>query len=643
MRLWLTSLRAISSLSPMAAKALSSPFQLNHILQACSDSKALIQGKQVHQQIILNGLHQNPFFATKLIQMYADCDDLHSAQILTRELSQPNVFALTATLGFYSRHRLTKECIRTYSELRLMGIVPDGYVFPKVLRACAQSSCLDMGLLVHKDVIKFGSQFNIRVCNSIIDMYSKCGDSRSARKVFDEMSERDILTWNSMISGYVSNWLLEQAVELLGFMKLEDCEPDIVTWNTIMDAYCRMGLCNEASRIFKQIKDPNVISWTILISGYTNIGKHATALETFRDMVNMGIIFPDVDSLSCIIVSCRYSRALARGREIHGYGLKIIEWDAFYKSAGAALLTLYASCYRLSEAEKVFHVMDKSDVVTWNAMIIGFIELGFGHLALECFREMQRRGIKNDHTTMSTILPVCDLRFGKQIHAYVKKSSFNAVVPVCNAIIHMYSMCGCIVYAHSVFSSMVARDVVSWNTIIGGFGMHGLGQTALKLLQEMKDSGLRPDSMTLSSALSACSHSGLVDQGIELFYRMTEDFGLTPVKEHYSCVVDMLARAGRLEDAYNFINKLPVVPDKHIWGALLAACQEHQNVIVGQLAAEQLIRLEPHDAGHYVTLSNIYARAGKWDDAARIRKLMEGQGSLKPTGHSLIGTRESGQ
>ncbi|KAK4262280.1 hypothetical protein QN277_027861 [Acacia crassicarpa] len=620
----------------MTGKALSFPFQLIHLLQACAASKALIQGKQIHQQIVQSGLHQNSFLRTKLIQMYADCDDLNSAQLLIHKMSQPNVFALTAFLGFYSRHRLTEQCIRTYGQLRLMGILPDGYVFPKVLRACAQSSCLDMGTLVHKDIIVFGSEFNQQVCNSIIDMYSKCGDIRSARQVFDEMSERDILSWNSIISGYVGNWLFEQAVELSCHMKLEGCGPDIITWNTIMDAYCRMGLCNEASKIFKQIKDPNVISWTTIISGYTNMGKHEIALEIFRDMVNSSTVLPDVDSLSSVLVSCRYSRALERGKEIHGYGIKLIARDAFYKSAGAALLTMYASCCRLRDAEEVFHIMDKSDVVTWNAMIFGFIELGLGHLALEYFREMQMRGIKNNHTTISTILSVSDLRSGKQIHAYFMKSSFNSVIPVYNAIIHMYSIRGDIASAHFVFSTMLARDAASWNTIIGGFGMHGLGQTSLELLQQMNGSSHRPNSVTLSSALSACGHSGLVDQGIELFYRMTKDFGITPVSAHYSCVVDMLARAGRLEDACSFINEMHLEPDKHIWGALLAASQDHQNVTVGELAAEYLIRLEPHDAGHYVTLSNIYARAGRWDDAARIRKLMEDNGSLKPSGNSVI-------
>ncbi|XP_061351002.1 pentatricopeptide repeat-containing protein At5g39350-like [Gastrolobium bilobum] len=614
------------------------PSELNSVLQACSASKALNQGKQVHQQLVVNGSHRNPFFATKLIQIYADCDDLHSAQLLLHQVSQPNVFAFTSILGFYSRHGLTHQCIETYAELRFKGVLPDGYVFPKVLKACAQSACLKTGAVVHKDVIVLGLKFNLHVCNSMLDMYFKCGDVGSAARVFDEMAERDVFSWNSMMSGYVCNGLLERAVEVLGFMRLDGCEPDVVTWNTVMDAYCRMRLCCEASRVFEQIKDPNVISWTTLISGYSNVGRHDVCLGIFRKMVNAGMVFPDVDALSGILASCRSLGALASGKEIHGYGLKIISGDAFYKSAGAALLTLYASCRRHNAAENVFHTMDKSDVVTWNAMIFGLIDMGLGHLALECFRQMQGRGVKIDHTTISTILPVCDLRCGKQIHAYVRKTNFNCMIPVYNALIHMYSIRGCIAYAYSSFSTMVARDLVSWNTIIGGFGIHGLGQTALKLLREMSDLGIRPDLVTFSSALSACSHSGLVDDGIELFYRMTKDFGLTPVKEHFSCVVDMLARAGRLEDAFHFINQMPLEPDKYIWGALLAACQEHQNVSVGKLAAEKLISLEPQEAGHYVTLSNIYSKAGRWNDASRIRKMMEGQGLLKPSGHSLVGT-----
>ncbi|XP_027347140.1 pentatricopeptide repeat-containing protein At3g16610-like [Abrus precatorius] len=615
------------------------PLSLNSLLRACSASKSLIQAKQLHHRIIVNGSNTNSFFVTKLIQIYADCDDLGSSLSLLHQLSHPNLFAFTSILAFYSRHRFSHQCIQTYAQLRLNGVVPDGYVFPKVCKACAQLSYLRTGAVLHKDVIVFGSQFGLQVCNSVLDMYCKCGDVESARKVFDEMAERDAFSWNSMMSGYVCNGLPQRVVEVLGFMREEGCEPDVVTWNTVMDAYCRMGLCSEASKVFGQIKDPNVISWTTLISGYSSVGRHSVCLEIFREMLNVGMVLPDADALSSVLVSCRSLGALACGKEIHAYGIKIMRGDVFYRSAGAALLTLYAGYGRLDAAENVFLRMDESDVVTWNAMIFGLIDMGWGNLALECFREMLGRGLKIDHTTVSTILPVCDLRCGKQIHAYVvRKSHFSFVIPVFNALIHMYSIRGCIGYAYSVFSTMVARDLVSWNTIIGGFGTHGLGQTALKLLQEMCVSGISPDLVTFSCALSACSHSGLVDEGIELFYGMTQDFGLTPVKEHFSCVVDMLARAGKLEDAFHFINRMPLEPDKHTWGALLAACQEHQNVSVGKLAGEKLIGLEPNEAGHYVTLSNIYSRAGRWDDAARVRKMMEGHGLLKPSARSFVGT-----
>ena len=575
---------------------------------------------------------------TKLVQMYADCGDLGSARALFDELSQPNVFAWTAILGFYSRNGLSDECLRTYCEMRLKGVPPDKYVFPKVFKACGQLLWFQVGIQVHKDVFVYGCEFDLQVCNSLIDMYSKSGDVGSGRRVFDEMVERDVLSWNSMISGYVCNGFLEFAVGLLDSMRIRGFEPDTVTWNTAMDAYCRMGICDEAWEIFEQIKEPNIISWTTLISGYSRIGNHEKSLWIFREMMSRRKVFPDLDSLASVLVSCRHLGALVRGREIHGYGIRTADHlSSFYKSAGPALLTMYARCKRMQEAVNVFESMDRFDAVTWNAMILGFVDLGTGDLALECFSKMQRSGgIMNNQTTISTVLPACDLQSGKQIHAYITKNSFSSVIPVWNALIHMYSKCGCIGTAYSIFSNMISRDIVSWNTMIGAFGMHGLGHSALQLLQDMNVSHIRPNSVTFTSALSACSHSGLVDEGVELFHSMTRDFGFTPGMEHFSCVVDLLARADRLEDAAGFVERMPVKPNKHIWSALLAACRDRQNVSVAKMAAGQLFQLEPENAGNYVTLSNIYARAGRWDDALLVRKQMEDTGLVKSSGYSWI-------
>ncbi|KAL5752934.1 hypothetical protein ACOSQ2_023441 [Xanthoceras sorbifolium] len=609
--------------------------KLNHLLQLCSNSKCLNQGKIVHQQIIVYGYNYDPFMITKLVQMYTDCDDLVTASNLFDRIPQPNVFAWTSFFTFYARHGMHNRSVTAYNEMKSTGILPDNFVFPRVLKACAQLLSFKAGILVHKDVIVCGCECNMQVCNSLVDMYAKCLDVKSARRVFDEMVERDLWTWNSVISGYASNGLLDLAVEMLNSMRLDGFEPDTVTWNHVMDGYCRMGLCDEAWKFFEHIKEPSVISWTILISGYSRIGKHEASLRILRDMMNCGVS-ADSSPLSSVLVSCRHLGALMSGKEIHGYGVKTESVIGFYRSAGPALLTMYAKHGRIQDARNVFESMDKSDVVSWNAMIVGFIDLGLRNLALEYFRNMQGLGIKVDQTTLFTVLPACDLKSGKEIHGFATKSSFSSVVPVWNALIHMYSKCGCIISASSVFSNMFSKDIVSWNTMIGGFAMHGLGHAALKLLDEMKHSGLSPDTVSFTSALAACSRSGLVNEGLELFNSMIRDSGFTIRMEHFSCVVDMLARAGRLEEAVEFIHRMPGEPNKHVWGALLTASLAHQNVDLGKLASEQLISLEPENAGHYVTLSNIYAGAGRWTAAVKVRKQMESKGLVKPSGQSWI-------
>ncbi|XP_010263222.1 PREDICTED: pentatricopeptide repeat-containing protein DOT4, chloroplastic-like [Nelumbo nucifera] len=637
MRTWILQ-RGVSSFS-FSHLRIPAASQFNDLLQRCSDSVALKQGRQVHQQIILHELAFDPFTVTKLVQMYAACNDLISARILFDELPRPNVFAWTSIISFYSRNGMFKECVRTYNEMKLQGIGPDGYVFPKVLRACTQSLSLAEGIRIHKDIIELGAEHNLQVCNSLIDMYSKCGDVQTAQRIFNGMAEKDLLTWNSMISGFVCNDFLDIAIEQLDAMRSEGFEPDLVTWNTIMDAYCRMGLCNKALEIFEQIREPNIISLTTLISGYSRIGNHEMPLVIFREMMSKQEVCPDPDALSSVLVSCRHMGVLRSGQEIHAYGIKTSARIEFYNSSGPALLTVYATSGRLRDARNVFQLMDKSDVVTWNAMILGLVHLGLGDLAIKYVREMQSRGLQYDETTVSTVLPVCDLRFGKQIHAYIRRNALDSAISVWNALINMYSKCGCIRSAYTVFSKMDSRDVVSWNTMIGGYGMNGCGKAALQLLLEMKQSGFQPNSATFTSLLSACSHSGLVDDGLQLFDSLINCFDFSPRMEHFACVVDLLARAGKLEEAVDFIHNMPINPDKSIWGALLSACQAHQNINFGRLAAEHLFHLEPENPGNYVTLSNIYAKAGRWDDAVRVRKLMEEKRLMKPSGYSWIETK----
>ncbi|TMW85134.1 hypothetical protein EJD97_023715 [Solanum chilense] len=611
-------------------------FEINNLLQLCTNSNSVDQAKQTHQQVIVHGQSHNPFIITKLIQIYTERDDIKYAQNLFVKLSQRNVFAWTAMISYFSRNRLIKECVNTYKEMKRDEILPDGYVFPLVLRVCAKFSSLGIGVQVHRDVTVCGLEWNLQVSHSLIDMYSKCCDIRSAKRVFDLMQEKDLLSWNLIISGYVCNELLDLAVEMLGHMSMEGCQPDIVTLNTVMDAYCRMGQCDEARKIFALIKEPSIISWTTLISGYSRTGNHGSALNIFREMIYRREVLPDLDCLSSVLASCQLIGDLRSAQEIHAHGIKLESIFAFHRSSGPALLTLYAKCGRIQDARHVFELMDRTDVVSWNSMIHGFAELGMKDLAVEYFKEMLTIGIKITETTLSIVLPVCDVKYGKQIHAYISRSSFWDATPIWNALIHMYSKCGCIGNAICVFSHLAHKDIVAWNTIICGLGVHGLGQDALHLMEKMSHSGVQPNAFTFTSVLSACSHSGLVHEGLHIFHRMVEEFGLNPRMEHFTCVVDLLTRAGRLEDATDFIGKMSVQPNKHIWGCVLAAALAHQKVSIGVLASENLVELEPENPGHYVTLSNLYTKAGRISDALAVRNIMEIKGLVKSSGCSWV-------
>ncbi|KAJ8544875.1 hypothetical protein K7X08_017458 [Anisodus acutangulus] len=269
--------------------------------------------------------------------------------------------------------------------------------------------------------------------------------------------------------------------------------------------------------------------------------------------------------------------------------------------------------------------MQENDLLLWNLIILGYVSNELLDLAVETFGRMSMEGCQPDIVTLNTI------------HAYISRSnSWDGVTSIRNALIYMYSKCGCIGNALSVFSHVAYKDIVSWNTIIGGLGMHGLGQAALHLLEKMSHSGIQPNALTFTSVLSACSHSGLVDEGLDIFHRMVEEFVLNPRMEYFTCVVDLLTRGGRLEDAIDFIQKMCVKPNKHIWGSILAAALSLQKVSIGVLASENLVELEPENPGDYVTLSNLYTKAGRISDALAVRKLMETKGLVKGSGCSWV-------
>ncbi|KAF3776991.1 Pentatricopeptide repeat-containing protein [Nymphaea thermarum] len=610
----------------------------------CCISKALAQGKQVHQQIVVNGFHGNSRLRMKLVGFYAACDEVRSAEHLFDEMHEKDIFSWTFMLGCYLRKSMYEEVIVTYWRVRDKGVYPDHYVFPKVLKACTLLSDLEEGVRVHNDMKHLDLRPNVYSSNSLIELYSKCGDVVSARRMFDEMPQRDVLSWNSMIAGYVSNSMYDSALELFNLMRIDRAIPDLITWNTVLAAYSQRGLLEEALDILNQIKEcgytmPNHVTWTTLIVGHARRGCYRKALELFKEMLDANVS-PDADSLSCVISACKNLHAFSSGREAHGYGIRTCLDHKFYTSAGGALVTLYSACGRIADAANVFSKMDGRDIVSWNSMIMGLIQSGFHDSALKLLHDMQLKGLKPDQFTITALLQISSdevsLKVVKEIHAYVVKNEFDLATAVWNALVHMYARFGNVSWAHVIFSSIRKKDVISWNAIIGGYGRNGHGRLALCVFKQMKESGQEPNHVTFTSVLSACSYSGLVYEGKECFRSMTNEYKFEPSMEQYACIVDLLSRSGHFEEAMDFINKMALEPDGSIWGSLLAGCKTHQNVRLAQVAAEQLFRLEPENTGNYVTLSNIYARAGRWDDAVSVRKMMEARGLIKPHGFSLV-------
>jgi pentatricopeptide repeat protein len=284
--------------------------------------------------------------------------------------------------------------------------------------------------------------------------------------------------------------------------------------------------------------------------------------------------------------------------------------------------------------------MVKRDVISWNAVIGGYVANNYSKEAFDFFSKMREEGLKPDRITYISILKACSspafLQQGKEIHTQAAEAALSSDVSIGNALVNMYAKCGSMEDAQQVLDNMSFRDVISWNAVIGGLAQHGRGQDALGIFEQMEREGVNPDAVTFVNVLSACSHAGLVEEGHKFFYVMSQNYGIVPTNEHYGCMVDLLGRAGHLNEAENLIKDMPLEANATVWGALLGACRVHSDLMRAERAAENYLKIDPENAAVYVTLSQLYAASGLWDSAAKVRKLMDDRGLKKEPGRSWI-------
>eukprot|EP01018_Ginkgo_biloba_P030859 Gb_11981 [translate_table: standard] len=393
----------------------------------------------------------------------------------------------------------------------------------------------------------------------------------------------------------------------------------------------------DAHKLFDKIIEPNVVSWTAMIAGYAQHGRVEEALKLFCRMQQAGSM-PNQYTFGSVLKGCANLAAAEQGQQIHAHVVKFgLESEIF---AGSALVDMYAKCRNTKDARTVFDKLRERDEVSWSGMIGAYAQNGCSEEALKLFYRMKEVGVRMSPFALSSVLRACANiaanEQGKQVHVHTIYTGLDTNVFVGSALVDMYAKCGTIEHARLVFDKLPEPNLVSWNSIIIGYAQHGYGKEVIDLFDQMQHAGMKPDEITFIGVLSACAHVGLVNKGCCYFDSMKQDHGIAPRVDHYTCMVGLLGRAGRLVEAEALIKEMPFQPDSVVWRALLSACTIHGNMEIGKRVAQCILELEPRDHASSVMLSNIYAAAGRWDEVASVRKLMRDRGVKKEAGCSWI-------
>lgn len=499
-------------------------------------------------------------------------------------------------------------------------------------------------------------------------MYSKFCDTESARKVFDEMTKRDCVTWSSMIFCYSQIGSLFESLELLkkmyysGFVPKpeliasvlsicdirigkqihalvitdERLEYSVFMSTALVDLYLRgddlqMGFC-----VFEQMDEKNEVSWTILISKLINDNQtYEMGIYYFQVMQFKEGIKPNRVTLISVLPSCSFRQ----GKEIHCYSFRHgFESEPRFSSA---LMHSYCKCEEaLQSSRLIFERLKKRDVVLWSSIIKIYSQRENSSESLRLFLRMQMEGVKPNSITLLALISACttlsSLSHGRGIHCLVFKKGFNIDILIANSLINMYSKCGCFTASIQTFIEMPIRDSVSWSSMISTYGLHGCGKEAWQLFYEMEEREIEIDSITFLAILYACNHTGLVKEAQTLFHTATRAGKIELKEEHYACYVDLLGRFGKLDDACEVVKLMPMKVSPRIWSSLVSACKAEARLEVAEMFGRRLIETEPENAANYTLLSMVYGELKNWVGVEEVRRVMRLRGLKKKSGFSRI-------
>ncbi|KAM7255487.1 hypothetical protein ACFE04_026189 [Oxalis oulophora] len=639
------------------------------LIKACTSLNLLSHGLLVHNHVIINGFSSDSHIGSSLIHFYGKTNDVRYARKVFDQIPDRNVVPWTSIIGCYTRNGDVKMGFYMFDEMRRQGVMPSSVTLLSLL-------CRDLEIervkCMHCCVVSHGFQHDTALMNSLMNVYSKCVSIDDAGRLFEFIEERDIVSWNILISGYASIGKSCQIVQLMREMKEEGFKLDNQTFGSLVSAiatgsnhemgklvhgqiirsgvnlninlqtslmvmYYKCGNIDAAIRIFEQNQDNDVFSWTTMVSGLVQNGCADKALVFFSRMLNSKLQ-PSTVTIASALAACAQLNSFRLGTSIQGYMLRQgMTPDIPVENS---LISLYAKCSHLEQMLTIFYRMSKRDLVSWNALITGCAQNGELDRALSLFNEMRKNHQKPDSFTVVTLLQGCAsigaLHQGKWVHNFVTRNYLRPSILVDTALIDMYSKCGDLDSAQKCFDNTLHRDLILWSSIIAGYGCHGEGNIALKLYSDFLHTENKPNHVIFLSVLSACSHNGLVDEGLTIFESMKKDFGIQPRLEHHACIVDLLCRAGRVNEAFMFYKENFPEPSLDVLGILLDGFRTSDNKEFSEMIVREIISLKPSDAGNFVQLARSYASMNKWDGKGEALVRMRSLGLKKLPGWSYI-------
>ncbi|XP_034575059.1 pentatricopeptide repeat-containing protein At4g13650 isoform X2 [Setaria viridis] len=617
------------------------PYVLSSVLSACTKAGLSAQGRLIHAQVYKQGFCSETFVGNALIAFYLRYGSFKLAERLFSDMLFCDRVTFNTLISGHAQCEHGERALEIFYEMQLSGLRPDCVTVASLLAACASMGDLHNGKLLHAYLLKAGDRTNVVLWNLMLVAYGQINDLAKSFEIFCQMQTAGIrpnqFTYPCILRTCTCSGHIELGEQIHSLSIKTGFESDMYVSGVLIDMYSKYGWLDKARRILEMLGKKDVVSWTSMIAGYVQHGFCEEALATFKEMQDCGI-WPDNIGLASAASACAGLKGMRQGLQIHarvyvsGYSADISIWNT--------LVNLYARCGRSEEAFSLFRAIEHKDEITWNGLVSGFGQSGLYEQALKVFKQMGQSGAKyNVFTFVSSISAsanLADIKQGKQVHCRAIKTGHTSETEVSNALISLYGKCGSIEDAKMEFSNMSERNEVSWNTIITSCSQHGRGLEALDLFDQMKQEGLKPNDVTFIGVLAACSHVGLVEEGLSHFKSMSNEYGVTPIPDHYACVMDILGRAGQLDRARKFVEEMPIAADAMVWRTLLSACKVHKNIEIGELAAKHLLELEPHDSASYVLLSNAYAVTGKWSNRDQVRKMMKDRGVKKEPGRSWI-------